>query len=343
MKRFILTCTTAAMLFALVSCTGSASSGPADAPGTYLASNGSEITFIQWRHMGGGHVQGTLTAANVGGAAPTASLSVISVPFTGTVHGTSVNLTFAHDLFLQSSAAGRIAGNSLTLAVPLADGQITRTTFTQSSPSSYNKAVAALRTSAQHENLQAGQAESHASANGRAVQHNTQMDLASLYQAASLAPQSKLTHDVNRFAGDAATARSRLAVEKQAASLDNHYCTATATVAGDSQGVSGAVLAAHGNTEALTADLAAISMDIRAADADMRRLSRARLPRPTAAPALIASAKASMAQAIASANANIDQINATDYQAHVLANHMATGKCSGPGQTALPPPVAHIK
>ena len=343
MKRFIVLCTTAAMLFAVVSCTGSSSNQSADAPGTYLASNGSEITFIQWRHTADGHVQGTLTANSIGGAAPAASLSVDSVPFTGTVHGTSVNLTFAHDLFLRSSANGSLTGSSLTLAVPRADGQINRTTFTQSSHSSYNRAVAALRRSAQHENLQARQADSHASASGRAVQHNTQTDLASLYQVSSLAPQAKLTHDVDYFARDVATARYRLATEKQAASGDNHYCAASSTVVGVSQGVSGTVLAAHGGTEAMTADITAISMDIRAANADVRRLSRARLPEPTSAPALIASARASMAQAIASANANIDQINAINYQAHVFANHMATGKCSSAGQAALPQPVAHIK
>lgn len=344
MKRFIVACTTAAMLLAVVSCAGSASS--ADSAGghaTYLANDKSEIAFIQWRSTTGGHVRGTLTADDIGGAAPAASLSVNSVPFTGTVHGTSVDLTFAHGLFLQSHAQGRLTGSSLTLAVPHADGAIHRTTFTQSSRSAYNSAVAALRRSAQHENLLAARAGSHPSANSRAEQHDTQMDLAALYQASSLAPQAKLTDDVDRFARDAATARSRLATEKQDASGDNHYCAATLTVAGDSRGVNGAVLSALGDSEALTADITAIRMDIRAADADLGRLSRAGLPGPTSAAAMIATAKASMGQAIASANSYIDQINAINNQARVMANRMATGKCSAPGQTALTPPVGRIR
>src|SRR5215472_12485521 len=130
MKRCLLPCTMTAMLFAVVSCTGSAKSAePAGGAATYLANSKSEIAFIQWRTTSHGHVRGTLTADNIGGAAPAASLSVNSVPFTGTVHGTSVNLTFAHGLFLQSQAHGKITGSSLTLAVPHADGSVHRATF----------------------------------------------------------------------------------------------------------------------------------------------------------------------------------------------------------------------
>lgn len=333
-----------AMLFAVVSCTGSGKS--ADSAGgaaTYLANNKSQITFIQWRTTRGGHVEGTLTADNIGGAAPAASLSVNSVPFTGIVRGSSVNLTFAHGLFLQRQAHGRLTGSSLTLAVPHADGAVHVTTFTQSSRSSYNRAVAALRRSAQHQNLLAGGAGSHPSANSRALQHNTQMDFAALYQDSSLAPQAKLTQDVDHFASDTATARSRLAKEKQDASGDNHYCAAASTAVGDSRGVNGALLAAVGDSESLTADLNAIRLGIRATGTDMRRLSKAGLPEPTSAAALIANAKASMAQAIASANSYIDQLNAINNQARVTANRMATGKCSSPGQAPLTQPVGHIK
>ncbi len=135
MKRILVPCMTAALLLAVVSCTGSASSNhSADGPAAFLAKDKSEIAFIQWRATDHGHVQGTLAADNIGGAAPSASLSMNSVPFTGTVHGTSVNLTFAHDLFLQSHASGRLAGSSLTLAVPYADGTVHKATFTEAQP-----------------------------------------------------------------------------------------------------------------------------------------------------------------------------------------------------------------
>jgi hypothetical protein len=344
MKRFIVPCAAAAMVLAVVSCTGPAKSArPVDAPATYQATSKSAITFIQWRTTTGGQLRGTLTADNIGGAAPAASLAVNSVPFTGIVHGTSVNLTFAHGLFLQSHASGRLTGSTMTLAVPYADGAIHSTTFTQSSRSKYDHAVAALRRSAQYENLLAARAGSHPSANSRAVQRNTHMDLAALYQASSLAPQAKLTNDVNHFAHDTATARSRLANEKQDASGDNHYCAATSTVAGDAQGVNGSILAVHGDIESLTADTTAIRMDIHTANADLHRLSKAGLPGPTSAPALIATAESSMAQAVASANSYIDQVNAINTRARVVANHMATGKCSGPGQTAPTPPIGRIK
>jgi hypothetical protein len=345
MKRFIVASATAALLLAGAGCTESATPAhSADGPAAYLESNKSELAYIQWRITAGGHAQGTLTADNIGGAAPAASLAENSVPFTGTVHGTSVSLTFAHGLFLQRHADGRLTGNSLTLAVPHSDGAVHTATFTRSSSSSYNRAVAALRTSAQQENLQASQAGSHPSANSRAVQHNAQADLASLYEAASLAPQAKLTNDVDHVARDATAAQSRLAAEKQAASGDNRYCTASSTAVGIARGVIGAASAAVGDSQALTAEVTAIRMDIRTAHADQRRLSKAGLPGQTSsAPAMIATAEASMAQAIASANSYIDRINATSYQARAVASRMAIGKCSGAGQAALTPPVAHIK
>jgi hypothetical protein len=345
MKRFIIACAAVGVLLAVASCTGSSTTSghSADRPGTYLANDKSRIAFIQWRTVTRGHVEGTLTADNIGGAPPAASLSENSVPFSGTVSGNSVNLTFASGLFLQSHAQGTLTGNSLTLAIPHADGTIHRTTFAQSSRSRYNRAVAALRTSAQHENQLAAQGDSNPSANIRAVQHNTQTNLAALYQAASLAPQAKLTKDVDRFAGDAATARSRLANEKQAALGDNRYCAATSAAVGVAHGVSGTALSAVGDSQALNADLTAIRIDIRNAHANQRRLSRAGQPGHNSAPAMIATAETSMSQAIASANSYIDQINATNGQARAVANRMATGKCSGPGQAAVTAPVAHIR
>lgn len=194
MKHFLVPCAGAAMLLAVVGCTGSANSArPTGAAGTYLANNKSEVAFVHWRATTHGQLRGTLTADNIGGAAPAASLSENSVPFTGTLHGTSVNLTFAHELFLRSHASGRVTGSTMTLAVPYADGVIRSTTFTPSSRSKYDHAVAALRRSAQYENLLAARPGSHPSANSRAVQHNAQKDLAALYQASSLAPQGKLT------------------------------------------------------------------------------------------------------------------------------------------------------
>jgi hypothetical protein len=345
MKRFIIACAVVGVLLAVASCTGSPATSvhSADSPGTYLANDKSEIAFIQWRTVSRGHVEGTLTADNIGGAAPAAALSQNSVPFTGTVSGNSVILTFASALFLQSRAQGTLTGNGLTLAIPHADGTIHRTTFTQSSRSRYNHAVAALRASAQHENAMAGGTGSSPSASIRAVQHNTQTNLAALYQASSLAPRAKLTNDVNRFAGDAATARSRLADEKQAALGDNRYCAATSTAVGVSHGVSGTALSAVGDSQALNADIAAIRIEIHNAYANQRRLSRAGQPGTNSGPALISTAETSMAQAIASANSYIDQINATNVQARAVANRMAVGKCSGPGQTALTAPVAHIR
>ena len=73
MKRLIVAFATAAMLFSGAGCTESATPAhSADGPAAYLESNKSELAYIQWRITPGGHVQGTLTADNIGGAAPAA-------------------------------------------------------------------------------------------------------------------------------------------------------------------------------------------------------------------------------------------------------------------------------
>jgi hypothetical protein len=231
----------------------------------------------------------------------------------------------------------------MTLAIPHADGTVHRTTFTQSSRSGYDRAVGALRRRAQQQNALASQADGQSSTNSRALQHNAQANLAALYQASSLAPQAKLTKDVGRFARDSATARSRLAAEKQAATGDNKYCAASSTAVGIFHGVNGTALSAVGDSQALNADISAIRIDIRNANANQSRLHRAGQSGPTSAPAMIATAESSMIRAVASANSYIDQINATNNQARAFANHMATGKCAAAGQIALTPPVAHIR
>jgi hypothetical protein len=58
---------------------------------------------------------------------------------------------------------------------------------------------------------------------------------------------------------------------------------------------------------------------------------------------VIASARVSLAQAIAKANSYIDQANAIDAQAHTIANRMTTRKCSSARSGAVARPVPHIK
>ncbi|HCU95297.1 MAG TPA: hypothetical protein DHU96_22335 [Actinobacteria bacterium] len=94
MKRAALPGTVIAALLAVTGCGGSG--GPA----SYLATGASSADFIQWQATSSGHLEGTLTDDRMSGTAPGETLSVNRWPFTGTINGNSVTLTF-NDILTQ--------------------------------------------------------------------------------------------------------------------------------------------------------------------------------------------------------------------------------------------------
>jgi hypothetical protein len=345
MKRLIIAGTAAATLLAATSCAGSRSSGqpggsgrPGD-PASYLAVSDSKVAFIQWRATSKGHMHGTITEGNVGASAPAETLSVSSVPFTGTRSGSSVTLTFAGLYFLQTRTQGRLSGSTLTAGVPQSDGTVKQATFSQSDEASYNRAIANLRNRIRQANQLAAQQQP---ANGQAAQ-GAQSALAALYKDSSLASGGRLAGGLAHFTHSVQTAQSDLAAEKQDASGSNGYCVAAYRASGDAQTVDGGLLAVQGDVQAIMADIAIIHADIATANAHLRHLSKAGLAAPSSAYGVIADAKVSLTQAIAKANSYIDQMNAIDAQAHSIANDMATRRCSGARSGATTHPIAHIK
>jgi hypothetical protein len=345
MKRLIIAGTAAATLLAATSCAGSRSSGqpggsgrPGD-PASYLAVSDSKVAFIQWRATSKGHMHGTITEGNVGASAPAETLSVSSVPFTGTRSGSSVTLTFAGLYFLQTRTQGRLSGSTLTAGVPQSDGTVKQATFSQSDEASYNRAIANLRNRIRQANQLAAQQQP---ANGQAAQ-GAQSALAALYKDSSLASGGRLAGGLAHFTHSVQTAQSDLAAEKQDASGSNGYCVAAYRASGDAQTVDGGLLAVQGDVQAIMADIAIIHADIATANAHLRHLSKAGLAAPSSAYGVIADAKVSLTQAITKANSYIDQMNAIDAQAHSIANDMATRRCSGARSGATTHPIAHIK
>jgi hypothetical protein len=345
MKRLIIAGTAAATLLASASCAGSRSSGGPGGfgrsgdPASYLAVSDSKVAFIQWRATSKGRMQGTITEGNVGASAPTETLSVSSVPFTGTRTGSSVTLTFTGMYFLQTRALGRLSGSTLSVQVPQSDGTIKQATFAQSDEASYNRAVAKLRNRVRQANQLADQQQP---ANAQAAQ-GAQTALAALYKDSSLASGGRLADGLARFADHVQTAQSHLAAEKQDASGSNGYCVAAYRATGDAETVDGSLLAMQGDVAAMMADITIIQADIAAASAHLRHLSRAGMAAPSSAYGMIADAKVSLAQAIAKANSYIDQMNAIDVQAHSIADAMSTRKCSSARSGAIARPIPHIK
>jgi hypothetical protein len=345
MKRLIIAGTAAATLLAASGCAGSRPSGgpggsarPGD-PASYLAVSESKVAFVQWRATSRGRLHGTITEGNVGASAPAETLSLSSVPFIGTRSGSSVTLMFADLYFLQTRAQGRLSGSTLTVQVPQSDGTIKQATLTQSDEASYNRAIAKLRSRVRQANQLAAQQQP---ANAQAAQ-GAQSALAALYKDSSLAANGRLADGLARFADHIQTAQSHLAAEKQDAAGSDGYCVAAYRATGDAQTVDGSLLAVQGDAVAMMADIAIIRADIATADAHLRRLSKAGTAAPSSAYGMVADAKVSLAQAIAKANAYIDQINAIDVQAHSIANDMATRRCSSARSGATTHPIAHIK
>ena len=345
MKRLIVAGTAAATLLATAGCGGSRSSAapngsgkPGD-PASYLAASDSKVTFIQWRATSRGRMHGTITEGNVGASAPAETLSVSSVPFIGTRSGSAVTLTFSGLYFLQTQAQGRLSGSTLSVQVPQSDGTIKQATFTQSDQASYNRAIAKLRGRIRDANELAAQQQP---ASGQAAQ-GAQSALAALYKDSSLAAGGRLADGLARFADHIQTAQSHLAAEKQAASGSDGYCVAAYRATGDAETVDGSLLAVQGDAVAMMADIAIIRADIAAAEAHLRRLSKAGTAAPSSAYGMVAEAKVSLTQAIARANAYIDQINAIDVQAHSVADGMATKRCSGARSGAVARPIPRIK
>jgi hypothetical protein len=345
MRRLIIAGTAAATLLAAAGCAGSRSSGgpggsgkPGD-PASYLAVSDSKVAFIQWQATSKSRLHGTITEGNVGASAPAETLAVSSVPFVGTRNGNSVMLTFAGLYFLQTQTQGRLSGSTLTVQIPQSDGTTKQATFTQSDEASYNRAIAKLRGRIRDANELAAQQQP---ANAQAAQ-GTQSALAALYKDSSLAANGRLADGLARFADHLQTAQSHLAAEKQDAAGSDGYCVAAYRATGDAQTVDGSLLAVQGDATAMMADIAIIRADIATADAHLRRLSKAGTAAPSSAYGVVADAKVSLAQAIAKANAYIDQINAIDVQAHSIADGMATKRCSSARSGAVARPIPHIR
>jgi hypothetical protein len=345
MKRLIIAGTAAATLLAAAGCAGSrpaAGAGGSGRPGDpagYLAVGRAKVAFIQWRATPKGLLHGTITEGNVGASAPAETLSVSSAPFTGTRSGSSVTLAFPVMYFLQTRAQGRLSGSTLTAAVPQSDGTVQQVRFSQSDEASYDRAIAKLRSTIRHANLQAAQEDP---ANAQAEQ-GTQKAFSALYKDSSLASGGRLAGGLARFARSIQAARADLAIEQQDASGSNGYCVAAFRTAGEAQTVDGGLLAVQGDVQGMVPDISIVQNDIATADAHVRRLDRAGLPVPMSAYGVIASARVSLAQAIAKANSYIDQANAIDAQAHTIANRMTTRKCSSARSGAVARPVPHIK
>ncbi len=340
MRRLTITGIAVATLLAAASC--AAPAARPRGPASFLAVSDSAVALIQWHATHHGHVQGTVTARNTTGGAPGEMLSVNQTPFTGTVRGNAVTLTFPAMFFLHASAHGTLGGGALRLQLAQPDGTLRQATFSESDVARYNRAVTALRRTISRNNAQvASQLRGHP---GRQVSaHEEQIALSALRRNASLAPGGVLPRVLARFAGGVQTARSDLETEKLNAAGSNRYCKAAFTVGGNAQKVGGDLNAVQGDTAAMNPAIANIRAELASARTSMRQLARAGLAAPSRTSAVISDAQGAVARVIAMANSYVDHVNSIGAQARSLANDMDAGHCSGARIGTWVPPVSHVK
>jgi hypothetical protein len=317
--------------------------GPSTQAG-YLAANGFNVDFITWEPTSGSNVQGTLTVASVSGTVPRERVSTHTHPFTGTIHGNSVTLTFSGGSPARARIHGTLTGSALTLQAPHAKGAIHQGTLAASDTSDYDAAVALLDRGIQHANSFAGTQRQARARRHAPPERAAQIDVAALQQDASLASLSNFGTDLSSFASDIQRADSDLATEQQDVAGGNSYCRLSDMVAGNAQSVHGDFKAVQGDVKAMTPDLSTVWRDIAAVQGDMRTLSDRGLPAPSGADpmAAIATARANISQAITQANGYIDHMNADYAQAYSFAYGQAKGSCLGHGPGIQASPIPHI-
>ena len=152
MSRVTVIGASALVLLAVSGCGGSGGSD------SYVGAFGNEVDYIHWQRSSSGQLHGTVTADHLSGTAPALTLRVSTTPFSGSVSGRAVSLTFRRLFDLNAHVAGWISGSTLTLNIGQSDGLILSAHFSAGGRDAFNKAIVRLRRQIQHANTRAAQA-----------------------------------------------------------------------------------------------------------------------------------------------------------------------------------------
>jgi hypothetical protein len=335
MKIVILAVISAALLPAIAACGGSA--GPA----YYVYAGGSgqsrAVLLVEWGAPQGGQIQGVITYNGINlGNAPAESLSVSSVPFTGTINGSSATL-MTGGLLAGSTINGTLGGGTLTITMPpdSSTGAIESATLTVASVSTYNNDVASLRAAISHANLLAAQQQAQQQQRQQDAQDLSaaQNDLSTLQQDAG--PNGNLPGDLQTLRGDVQTiAGDVTTVRQDLAQPGNSDCFNQQSASDDASGADDDTAGLGDDVAGLLDDIHSIRQDIATVSSDLATLNSDGVSPPAGASGAISAARSAIAHAKHSANGYISNGNTEDQQAFASASAAATGSCtgSGPGQ-----------
>jgi hypothetical protein len=296
----------------------------------YLATGLTWVDYLQWNSSG----VGSLTDDTLTGSSPDEQVSSAQTPITAYVNGSEVTFTG-----LQQQN-GTLANGQLTLQVLDADGTLTTVVFTPASLGQFNAAVTTLQNTVNNDNGTAVQQQAQASkaSSNAAAEQTASSDLATVQGIGFANDLTKLSGDATQAGTDLATTRSDAANGPNGASGDCYNLEGIVNydvqgkVDYDLQGPTAA------DSQGLASDLASARSAVGTLQADLSGLSSAGLPAPAGAAAAITTAQNTISTAVTTANGDISAVNSDVVTAYQVANGIATGSCSGPGNPPSPLP-----
>lgn len=225
----------------------SATTAAGDALPGWVGSDGSLAMYLTWTENSGS-LSGQLTTAEIVDGDVRSS----SAGFTGTRQGSSVTLSFSRGGIAFS---GQVGGSTLTLGFPNNDGTVRTLTLTHGSSSTYNAAVAQMRTNvvaAQTERQRQQQAAADAASHAKAVSA-LNADIASLQRWVAQ-DHSKLF--ANAWAAYSRSLQRQRDADAKVAQLVSAgaSCGDIESAIGDAESARGDVMSAHGDYESADGD-----------------------------------------------------------------------------------------
>jgi hypothetical protein len=344
MKMGVLAAISAAFLPVLAACGGS----PGPAYYVYAGGSGQSraVVLVEWSAPEGNQIQGVITYNGINLAnAPQESLSVSSVPFTGTINGNSVTVATS-GLFAGTTINGTLGRGTLTITLPpdSSTGAIQSATLIAASVSGYNSDVASLRAAISHANVLAAQRQARQQQQQQDAQdlNTAQGDLSALRQDAG--PGGNLPGDLQTLSGDVETiAGDVTTVQQDLAQPGNSDCFNQQSASDDAIGAGDDTAGLGDDVTGLLDDVDTIRQDIATVRSDLATLNSDRVPPPAGSSRAISAAQSAIALAKASADGYITKGNTQDQQAFAIANAAATGPCAGdgPGRPSNLVPLLH--
>lgn len=332
MKIGILAAILAALLPVIAACGGS----PGPAYYVYAGGSGQSraVLLVEWGAPQGTQIQGVITYSGIDlASAPQESLSVSSVPFTGTINGSSATLTTS-GLLAGSTINGTLGSGTLTITMPpdSSTGAIQSATLMGASVSTYNNDVASLRAAISHANVLAAQQQARQQQQQQDAQalSTAQSDLSALQQDDG--PNGDLPGDLQTLSGDVKTiAGDVTTVQQDLTQPGNSDCYNQESASDDANGADDDTAGLGDDVAGLLDDIHTIRQDIATAGSDLATLNSDGVALPDGSSDAISAAQSAIAHAKHSANGYIRKGNAEDQQAFGIANAAATGSCAGDG------------